>query len=70
MPDILTLIRERRSARAPFDPARPVPLTALEQILEAARWSPTAQNMQNFEILVIDAKDVLAELGEHQFAGV
>jgi nitroreductase len=38
--------------------------------LEAARWSPTAQNMQNFEILVIDAKDVLAELGEHQFAGV
>jgi nitroreductase len=41
-----------------------VPLTALEQILEAARWSPTAHNMQNFEFLVIDAKDVLAKLGD------
>jgi hypothetical protein len=48
----------------PFDPERPVPLAGLEQILEAARWSPTAHNMQNFEILVVDAKDRLAKLGD------
>ena len=41
-----------------------------QQILEAARWSPTAHNMQNFEILVIDASEVLAETGRHQLAGL
>jgi nitroreductase len=38
-------------------------MSDLRQILEAARWSPTAHNMQNFEILVVDAREVLAELG-------
>jgi len=37
-------------------------MSDLTQILEAARWSPTAHNMQNFEILVIDDRDVLARL--------
>jgi nitroreductase len=62
MSEILTLIRERRSVRGPFDPERPVSMSDLTQILEAARWSPTAHNMQNFEILVIDDRDVLARL--------
>ncbi len=64
MSDILALIRERRSVRGPFDPERPVSMPDLEQILEAARWSPTAHNMQNFEILVVDAREVLAGLGD------
>jgi len=64
MSDILTLIQERRSVRGPFDPERPVSLSDLRQILEAARWSPTAHNMQNFEILVVDSKEVLARLGD------
>ena len=64
MSDILTLVQERRSVRGPFDPERPISMSDLRQILEAARWSPTAHNMQNFEILVIDAKEVLAKLGD------
>ena len=64
MSDSLTLIQERRSVRGPFDPERPVSMSDLQQILEAARWSPTAHNMQNFEILAIDAEEVLAQLGD------
>ncbi len=57
--DILTIIRERQSARVPFDRERPVPAAHLEQILEAARWTPTAHNMQNFEIVVVEDKERL-----------
>ena len=64
MSDILTLMRDRRSMRGPFDPERPISMSDLRLILEAARWSPTAHNMQNFEILVIDAPEVLARLGD------
>ena len=64
MSEILTLIGQRRSVRGPFDPERPVSMSDLAQILEAARWSPTAHNMQNFEILVIDDRDVLARLAD------
>jgi nitroreductase len=64
MSNILTLMQDRRSMRGPFDPERPISMSDLRQILESARWSPTAHNMQNFEILVIDSKDVLAELGD------
>lgn len=63
MSDILTLIQSRRSTRAPFDPDRPVAGQDVQQILEAARWAPTAHNMQNFDILVVDDRDVLAKLG-------
>jgi nitroreductase len=34
------------------------------QILEAARWAPTAHNMQNFEIIVVDDKTQLEKLGK------
>ena len=64
MSDILKLIQDRRSVRAPYDPDRPVPPEALQQILEAARWAPTAHNMQNFDIVVVDDAAVMAKLGE------
>ncbi|HEY5477119.1 MAG TPA: nitroreductase family protein, partial [Tepidiformaceae bacterium] len=57
MPDVLELIKNRRSLRMPFDPERPVSKEHLADILEAARWSPTAHNMQNFEVVVVDDKD-------------
>jgi nitroreductase len=57
--DIVKTIRERHSTREPFDPVRPVKKQDLKLILEAARWAPTANNMQNFEILLVDAKDRL-----------
>jgi nitroreductase len=59
MSEILELIRKRRSLRVPFDPARPVAEEHLAGILEAARWSPSAHNMQNFEIIVVDDTKVL-----------
>ena len=59
MPATLELIRERASARAPFDMGRPVSEKDLAAILEAARWSPTAHNMQNFEIIVVDDRETL-----------
>jgi nitroreductase len=54
MADTLALIRDRKSWRVPFDAARPVAKQDLDRVLEAARWTPTAHNMQNFEIVVVD----------------
>jgi len=63
MSRILRIIQERHSFRVPFDRERPVARRDLKKILEAARWTPTAHNMQNFEILVIDSKELLRKLG-------
>ena len=63
MVDFLKLIQERRSMRCPFDPDRPVAKEDITKILEAAKWAPTPHNMQNFEVLVVDKKDVLDRLG-------
>jgi nitroreductase len=57
------IIRARHSQRVPFDPLRRPPEADVQAILEAARWAPTAHNMQNFEILVIDDTERLAEIG-------
>ena len=42
MPDILDLIRYRRSLRVAFDPERLVSKEDLGRVLEAARWTPTS----------------------------
>ena len=63
MSESLKIIQERQSARVPFDPSRPVPKEDLKQILEAAKWAPTAHNMQNFEIILVDDKSVLEKIG-------
>lgn len=62
--DILELIKERHSSRVPFDPTRKVALNDLKKILEAASWSPTAHNMQNFEVVVVDDVEKLQSIGE------
>ncbi len=64
MSDVLELIKERHSARVPFDPHHPVTKEDLRLILDAGRWAPTAHNMQNFEILVVDDKKVLEKIGK------
>jgi nitroreductase len=64
MSEILRIIRERHSSRAPFDRDHPPSKQDLMQILEAARWAPTAHNMQNFEIIVVDDRRELEELGD------
>ena len=61
---LLRLIKERKSSRGLFAEDRPIKSDVLQDILEAAAWAPTAHNMQNFEIVVVDDKSVLTGLGE------
>jgi nitroreductase len=61
--DLSEIIRNRHSERVPFDPDRPPSDGDLQAILEAARWAPTAHNMQNFEIIRVDDKATLAAIG-------
>ena len=61
--DLLKLIQQRKSTRASFDPHWPVDKEDLRQIIEAARWAPTPHNMQNFEIIVVDDKELLSRIG-------
>lgn len=63
MQKVLKLIQERQSLRIFFDPERPVAKQDLKKILEAGRWAPTAHNMQNFEVIVVDDKKLLKDLG-------
>ena len=63
MTNLLKLIEERHSSRELFDRERSVTNKHLKKILEAGRWAPTAHNMQNFEVLVIDDEEILKEIG-------
>jgi nitroreductase len=64
MSQLLKIIQQRQSARVSFDPNHGIPKEHLELILEAAKWTPTAHNMQNYEIIVIDDKTVLEQIGK------
>jgi nitroreductase len=64
MQQTLKVIRDRHSERGAFDANRPVAKSDLKMILEAARWAPTPNNMQNFEIVVVDDKEKLEALGK------
>jgi nitroreductase len=63
MNSTLKLIKGRRSMRTSFDPNHSVSREDLEQVLEAATWAPTPHNMQNFEVIVVDDRKVIEELG-------
>jgi len=52
--EVLELIKSRKSSRGLFDENRPIDPATLQNILEAATWAPTAHNMQNFEIIVVE----------------
>jgi nitroreductase len=60
--DLLEIMWQRHSCRAAFDPNRKIPAPDLQRILDAARWAPTAHNLQNFEIITVDDHKCLAEL--------
>jgi len=59
-----SIIEHRHSERGPFDQAWPVSERELMYIIDAARWAPTLLNMQNFRLVVVDDRHVLARLGE------
>lgn len=61
--NVFRLMRERHSSRVPFDLRHPVTEMELQQLLEAARWAPTAHNMQNFEMIVVDDRVLLDQIG-------
>jgi nitroreductase len=64
MEEVLKIIQERKSSRCPFDSTRPVAKDDILKLLEAARWSPTAHNMQNIEIIVVDDRKLLESIGK------
>jgi nitroreductase len=63
MNEVQRIIQERQSARVPVDANRKVSKQDLKDILDAGRWAPTAHNMQNYSIVVVDDKEVLNVIG-------
>ncbi|MCL4459660.1 MAG: nitroreductase family protein [Chloroflexi bacterium] len=53
--DLLAIIRGRRSVRCYAQ--RPVEATLLEELLEAARWSPSPHNAQPWRFVVISKRE-------------
>lgn len=54
--DIFEAIKNRRSIRD-YNPNRQVPKEAIEKIVDAARWAPTAGNQQPIEVVVVSEKE-------------
>ena len=61
---LLLLIHKRHSTRGAFNPDLAVTTQQVKLILEAARWAPTPDNMQNFAIVVVDDKEHLEAIGK------
>src|SRR5208282_2413457 len=66
--DLLRLIQERRSQRGPYDPQHSISRENVGRVIEAARWAPTAHNMQNFQVVVVDDGEVLQAVGSMNFS--
>ena len=62
MNELLKLMQSRQSSRMPFDTKRPIDKQDLLKILEAGRWAPSAHNMQNFEIIVVNDEKILRSI--------
>jgi len=62
MIELIKLMQERHSSRVPFDTKHTIERQDLLQILEAGRWAPSAHNMQNFEIIVVDDEKILKSI--------
>lgn len=60
--NLLEILKTRRSVREYSD--KEIPKELLEKIVEAARFSPTARNLQPWEFIVITEVPTLKKLGE------
>ena len=58
---LLDLIKKRQSDRK-YDVDRKVPRELLEQIVEAARWAPSATNGQPWHFIIVDEPELKAEV--------
>lgn len=67
--DVLECIKTRRSIRK-FK-SKEVPDELVKEILECARWAPSAQNSQCWEFIVVKNKETIKKLAEirggHEF---
>jgi len=63
MKDVLQFLKKRHSDRRLYDPQRPIKKEDLHQILEAGSWASTAHNMQNFQVVVVDDRQLLETIG-------
>lgn len=62
MNDLLKLLRRRRSIRRFQN--KSIPMDQLEEIIDAARFAPTARNVQPWEFVVVVDKGRLKELAK------
>lgn len=60
--EFLNLVKERYSCKA-YD-GRPVSQEQLDQILEAGRWAPTAKNLQEQHVYVVQSEEGLAKIDQ------
>lgn len=66
--EVFEAIKKRRSIRK-FDPSKKVTDEQIERLLEAARWAPSAGNLQSWFFMVVrnqKIKDRLAEAANGQ----
>lgn len=54
-------LKDRRSIRS-FE-KKPVPVKLIEEIIDCARFAPTARNVQPWEFVAVTNRDILAQLG-------
>lgn len=59
--EILALLRSRRSVRRFTD--EPVAEELVEQLVEAARWAPSAGNRQSWRVLCVDDRERIGSMG-------
>jgi nitroreductase len=57
---LMSIVRERRSVRRWRDEELPDAL--IEQILEAARWAPSAGNRQAYRLLIVRSREKIAAM--------
>lgn len=60
--DIMEVTKKRRSIRKYQD--KPIPKDILQNLVDAARFAPTARNVQPWEFVVITKSDTLKKIGD------
>ncbi|MCD6193454.1 MAG: nitroreductase family protein [Candidatus Aminicenantes bacterium] len=68
VPSLIKLIWQRRSIRRFLE--SPIPREKILLCLEAARWAPSAENVQPWRFLVIDDPEVKQRFAEKVFSGI
>ena len=58
----IEVLKNRRSVRAYLD--KPIPEDVLGKILDAARFSPSARNVQPWEFVVVSDSKILGKIAE------